>query len=63
MSVFGVRLARIFPAFRLKTEISFVNFGIQSKCKKLRTKKIVVKAEGTNFGNNIKRQQRNMTQL
>ena len=63
MSVFRVRLARIFPAFGLNTEIYFVNLGIQSKCKKLRTRKIVVKAEGTNFGNNIKRQQRNMTQL
>ena len=63
MSVFRVRLARIFPAFGLNTEIYFVNLGIQSKCKKLRTRQIVVKAEGTNFGNNIKRQQRNMTQL
>ena len=63
MPVFGVCLDRIFSAFGLNTEIYFVNLGIQSKCKKLRTRKIVVKAEGINFGNNIKRQQRNITQL
>ena len=63
MPIFGVCLARIFSASGLNTEIYFVNLGIQSKCKKLRTRKIVVKEEGINFGNNIKRQQRNITQL
>ena len=40
VSVFGVCLALIFPAFGLNAEIYFVNLRIKSQCKKLRTSKI-----------------------